>query len=76
MMFIDILRIADDKKSVCYISERNTSKPNIYLVNKENLTVDVIVEGDNLSVAGCMRKITKSISHNDFPLKILLATGW
>lgn len=74
-MIVDIQKVGEDGDSICYRSVREKSGANVFLVNKLDASVAIIVSGDAESGAGVLAKIRRTVKLNDFPKKMLLVTG-
>ena len=74
-MIIDIQKIAEDEKSVCYSSKASANPTNVFLVSKIDCSVATIIVGDELTMAGAFAKIRRSVKSGDFPNILTLSTG-
>jgi hypothetical protein len=74
-MIVDIEKIAEDEKTVCYKSVCGDQPTNLFLVTKADLSVSPIVMGDSQSMAGALAKLRRSVKTGDFPAVLTLATG-
>ena len=74
-MIVDILKMAEDEKTVCYKCVRTGAAVNIILVDKLHLRASIAVQGDVVSSIGSLRKIQNAVAKGEFPKKLLLATG-
>lgn len=74
-MIIDVKKIAEDKESVCYQSKSGSRPANLFLVARDDLTINAIVVGDEQTMAGVFAKLRRSLKTGEFPDFLSLATG-
>lgn len=74
-MIVDITKIAEDERSVCYSSKSSANSANLFLVAKADFSVEAIIVGDEQTMAGAFAKLRRSVKSGDFPDFLTLSTG-
>lgn len=74
-MIVDIEKIAEDDRYICYKGVCGDNPINLFLVSKSDFAVTPIVTGHAQSVAGALAKLTRVVKGGEFPRLITLATG-
>lgn len=74
-MIVDITKIAEDEKSICYSSKGSSNKANLFIVVKSDCSVATIIVGDEHTMAGAFAKLRRSVKLGDFPDFLTLSTG-
>lgn len=74
-MIVDIEKVGEDEKRVCYAARRDDHAANVFVVEKVDGSVSLLIGGDPQSAGGAEFKIKKSVRAGTYPDQLQLATG-